>query len=46
MAYDETMSMTKDWGIDAVATTALINPNGDLVQRGDLSKLAAELALR
>ena len=46
MAYDEAMSMTKDWGIDAVATTALINPNGDLVQRGDLSKLAAELALR
>lgn len=46
MAYDATMRMTKDWGIDAAATTALINPNGDLVQRGNLSTLATELALR
>jgi thiol-disulfide isomerase/thioredoxin len=44
IAYDETMAMTREWGIEGIPTTALIDPNGNLVQGGDLSMLAAELA--
>lgn len=44
VVYDETTHMTTDWGVDQFPTYALINPEGDLVRKGDLSRLETELA--
>ncbi len=43
LVYDETTRMTSDWGVHAFPTYALIDPDGNLVRGGDLSKLKAEL---
>ena len=43
LAYDETARMTTDWGIQGVPTSALIDPDGNLVRHGSLEILAKEL---
>jgi thiol-disulfide isomerase/thioredoxin len=44
LCFDESTQMTSIWGIRSVATTALIGPDGNLVQGGDLTNLAKELS--
>jgi thiol-disulfide isomerase/thioredoxin len=43
LAYDRTTHMTTDWGIQQIPTSALIDPNGNLVRGGGLDFLAKEL---
>lgn len=41
VVYDATTRMTSDWGIHELPTYALIDPQGNLVQGGNLSMLRA-----
>ena len=43
LAYDETTRLTTDWGIQEVPSSALIDPDGNLVRDGSLETLAKEL---
>lgn len=39
LVYDESMQMTKDWGIHELPTYALVDADGNLVPGGSLDKL-------
>lgn len=43
IVYDATTRMTVDWGVHALPTFALINPDGNLVRKGSLSALESAL---
>ena len=43
VAFDETTRMTSDWGIHEVPSSALIDPDGNLIRDGSLEILAKEL---
>lgn len=44
IVYDSTTRVTSAWGVHALPTTALIDPNGNLVRDGSLEKLRQALA--
>jgi thiol-disulfide isomerase/thioredoxin len=46
IVYDSTTRMTSDWGIHELPTYALIDPQGNLVSGGDLSKLRERVRKR
>ena len=46
IVYDSTTRMTSDWGIHELPTYALIDPQGNLVPGGDLSKLRESVRKR
>jgi thiol-disulfide isomerase/thioredoxin len=46
VVYDSSMRMTSDWGIHELPTYALVDPHGNLVRGGNLSKLRAKVESR
>jgi thiol-disulfide isomerase/thioredoxin len=43
LVYDTSMQMTSNWGIHELPTYALVDPHGNLVCGGNLSRLTIEL---
>ena len=46
LVYDESMQMTKDWGVHELPTYALVDPDGNLQPGGSLDKLRAAIERR
>jgi thiol-disulfide isomerase/thioredoxin len=46
LVYDESGQMTSDWGIHSFPTGLLIDPQGNLVQHGDLKMLPEKIDVK